>query len=825
MAIVYLARDLKHDREVAVKVLLPELAASIGGDRFEREIRLAAKLSHPHILALYDSGTTEDGLLFYVMPFVKGESLRDRLDRDGQLPIDDAIQITLEVAGALGHAHEQGIVHRDIKPENVLLQGGHALVADFGIARAASEGGGQKLTQTGMALGTPVYMAPEQAAGEKVGPSADLYSLGCMLYEMLAGEPPFTGKNAMAIMARHAMENVPSIRIVRSSVPEEVEDAIFAAMAKVPTDRPQTAADFSQLLGLPIGATASRRVALRHTASRRVPTLAGQAYEAPAPPPARPLWRRPLVWVGAVVVLGGAGAAAWKLAGGSPATPTTTGGLDPHSIAVLYFEDRSSDKQLAFLADGLTEGLIGTLGEVPGLSVVSKGGVETYRQTTIALDSVARALSAGTLIRGTVERDGDKIRVNVRLVEGGSGADYERTTVEQPATALLAVRDSLAGKVAELIRKRLGEEIKLQAQRHSTNSVAAWSLVQRAEQLRKDAAAAIAKDDSTARDRDFDAADSLLAAAEKEDGKWADPIALRARVAYQRSRIPGLEQEPAAKWIEAGIDHANRALAVNPKDPNALETRGNLQYWRFLLALEPDANKSRTLLLQAKADLEAATRINPTQAGAWASLSHLYYKTNGAVDVNIAARRALEADAFLDNAEAVLNRLFLSSYDLGQFTDAGAWCEATKRRFGGTVNANACELYLLATRAREPNVARAWLLADSVTALTAGGRREATRLEMNMLAAVVLARAGLGDSARRVIERSKGDAQIDPVRDVTLLGAFAYVELGDLRAAIEMLKVYFSANPTARSSYAADPGWQFKPLAENPEFRSLVETK
>src|SRR5262245_5578467 len=212
MATVYLGRDIKHEREVAIKVLNPELAASIGGERFEREIKLAAKLQHPHILGLFDSGEA-DGLLFYVMPFVKGESLRDRLDREGQLPIEDAVQITLEVADALGFAHSQNIVHRDIKPENVLVSNGHALVAGFGIARAASEGGGPTLTQTGMALGTPVYMAPEQAMGEKVGPTADIYSMGCMLYEMLAGEPPFTGKNATAIMARHAMEAVPSVRI------------------------------------------------------------------------------------------------------------------------------------------------------------------------------------------------------------------------------------------------------------------------------------------------------------------------------------------------------------------------------------------------------------------------------------------------------------------------------------------------------------------------------------------------------------------------------------------------------------------------------------
>jgi serine/threonine protein kinase len=273
MATVFLAMDIKHDREVAIKVLHPELSASIGADRFEREIKLAAKLQHPHILGMYDSGQA-DGLLYYVMPLVKGESLRDRLDREGQLPIDDAIQLILEVADALGHAHSQGIVHRDIKPENVLVANGHALVADFGIARAAQEAGGQKLTQTGMAVGTPVYMSPEQAVGDPVGPTSDLYSLGCMLYELLAGEPPFTAKNSQALMARHAMEAVPSIRIVRNTVPEEVEDAIFGAMAKVPADRPKDAAHFADLLGMPLGSTMTRRAAIRQTASRRVPTAA-----------------------------------------------------------------------------------------------------------------------------------------------------------------------------------------------------------------------------------------------------------------------------------------------------------------------------------------------------------------------------------------------------------------------------------------------------------------------------------------------------------------------------------------------------------------------
>src|SRR6185437_11940651 len=273
MATVYLARDLKHQRRVAIKVLRPELSASLGGDRFLREIRVAANLQHPNILGLYDSGEAE-GLLYYVMPFVAGESLRDRLNKEQQLPLHDALQITREAAEALQYAHEHGIVHRDIKPENILLMGGHALVADFGIARAV-EASGEKLTQTGMAVGTPHYMSPEQALGsDHVDARSDVYSLGCVLYELLIGQPPFTGPNAMAIMARHSMEVVPSLQVVRQSVPDEVEDAVLRALEKTPADRFQTMREFAECLAnaeaeVTVQRTASRRVA---TGARRVPT-------------------------------------------------------------------------------------------------------------------------------------------------------------------------------------------------------------------------------------------------------------------------------------------------------------------------------------------------------------------------------------------------------------------------------------------------------------------------------------------------------------------------------------------------------------------------
>jgi TolB-like protein/Flp pilus assembly protein TadD/predicted RNase H-related nuclease YkuK (DUF458 family) len=248
MATVYLAHDLKHDRLVALKVLSPDLAASVGADRFLREIKVVARLSHTHIVPLYDSGQA-GSLLYYVMPYVEGESLRQRLDREKQLPIDDAIQIARNVAGALDYAHRQHVVHRDIKPENVMLHEGEALVMDFGIAKAISAAGAETLTQIGLAVGTPAYMSPEQAAGDaEPDGRSDVYSLGCVLYEMLAGVPPFTGPTAQAVIGKRFTEPVPALRSVRPSVSDAIEQAVTKALAKVPADRFATAAGLAHAL-------------------------------------------------------------------------------------------------------------------------------------------------------------------------------------------------------------------------------------------------------------------------------------------------------------------------------------------------------------------------------------------------------------------------------------------------------------------------------------------------------------------------------------------------------------------------------------------------
>src|SRR5438045_4176500 len=269
MATVFLADDLKHHRSVAIKVLHSELAAALGAERFLREIEIAARLQHPHILPLYDSGAAA-GLLYYVMPYVEGESLRDRLAREKQLSQEDTLRIATEVASALAYAHSHGIVHRDIKPENIMLSGGTAVVADFGIARAVSVAGdGGHLTQTGTVIGTPAYMSPEQATGsEDIDGRSDQYSLACVVYEMLVGEPPFTGSTAQAIIARHSLDMVSPPSIVRATIPDAVEGASLRALAKLPADRYATTARLAEAVNTPSAATGAHRRATLERASR-----------------------------------------------------------------------------------------------------------------------------------------------------------------------------------------------------------------------------------------------------------------------------------------------------------------------------------------------------------------------------------------------------------------------------------------------------------------------------------------------------------------------------------------------------------------------------
>jgi TolB-like protein/tRNA A-37 threonylcarbamoyl transferase component Bud32 len=827
MATVYLARDARHDRQVAIKVLRPELAVSIGSDRFLREIKVAAHLQHPNILALYDSG--EAGrYLYYVMPFVEGESLRARLDREEQLPLADAVQLASEVADALQYAHARQIIHRDIKPENILIHESHALVADFGIARALSAAGGDKLTETGMAVGTPHYMSPEQGlGGEHLDGRADQYSLACVFYEMLVGQPPFQGPNAMAILARHSMESVPSLQVVRNSIPDELEEAVMRALEKTPADRFPTMREFADALcQADLGPTA-RRTSRASLQSLRRSTPRGNTPTSEAPRPAR--HRTARFWAIsalAVALVAGTGLGAWRVwHPGRVGAAASAGGLDPHRIAVLYFQDESSQGSLGYLADGLTEGLIRELEQVQGLDVISKGGVAPYRADSIPRDSVSRALQAGTLVTGDVEEQRGRFRVTVRLVDGESGADFERASFELPVGNVLAIQDTLAGKVASLIRSRLGEEIRLREQRHRTRNVNAWALVQRAEQSRKRGETLVQeKDTSGAIGQSFDAADSLYALAHAADPAWTEPLVGRASVAYRRSRLVGLDGSAARPWIEKGKKFAEQALSAAPQDPDALEIRGSLRYWGWLLNLEPDPAAARRLLADAEADLEAAVKVRPAQAGAWAMLSHLYNNTKGTTDAKLAGQRAYEADAYLSSADQVLNRLFLASYDLSQFVDAAHWCQEGSRRFPNDFKFTKCQLWLLTTKAREPDVSLAWKLADSLPGIVPAGRREIEGREARMLVAMVLARAGLMDSARRVAERARGGPDIDPTQTLAWDEIYVRILVGDKDEAIKALKSYLAANPKVRANLAEQPNWWFRTIEDDPRYKALVGT-
>jgi TolB-like protein len=821
MATVFLAQDLRHDRKVAIKVLRPDLSASLGADRFLREIKLAARLQHPNILGLFDSGAA-DGLLFYVMPFVEGESLRQKLDREKQLGIKEAIQLIREAADGLGYAHSLGVIHRDIKPENILLSGGHVLVADFGIARAVDEAGGQKLTETGMAVGTPYYMSPEQAMGAPVDARSDIYSLGCVLYELLAGEPPFTGSTPMAIIARHSLEAVPSIQVVRQSIPDDIEAIIMASLAKVPADRFRSMQEFSEALR---DADYSR--VTQRTATRPVPTREFRTQGMPARAEPVPGWRRPatlVAAVAAVLIAGGLGYMAWhRRASAGPQVTGAVAQLDPRRLAVLYFQNRGGSDSLGFVADGLTEALIHELSQVQGLQVISRNGVAPFKNHPVPPDSLGRLLSVGTLVDGTIAQSGNRLRVTVSLVNAGTGTEIGSTTLDRAREDVFSLEDDLSKAVSVLLRKQLGQEVALQTLRAGTKSTAAWETVQRAQRSTKDGDALMASGDSAGAARGFAAADSQLARAEALDRNWSAPPTLRGWLEYKRSRLaPSAPPAYHLERIQAGLAQAARALQLDPKDPDALELRGTLRYWRWLnnLVEQRDANQ---LFADAENDLRASVAANPTQASAWTTLSHLLLNKPGATaEAKLAALRAYDADPYLTNVNVTLWRLFSTSFDLEDPVEARHWCEEGQRRFPKDFRFVECQLWSFALKGVKPDIPKAWQLLGQYLALSPPELRELNRHKGEMYLAAALARAGLADSARAVALRARADPTLDPGREVAYFETIARLIMGDKDEALRQFSAYLASNPQLRESFAKDDTWELRPLRGDPRFIALV---
>jgi serine/threonine protein kinase/Tfp pilus assembly protein PilF len=418
MATVYLADDLKHHRKVAIKVLKPELGSLLGADRFAREIQIAASLTHPHILPLYDSGEAgiresgEDVLLWFSMPYIRGESLRQRLTRERQLSIDEAIKIVRQVAAALDHAHAHGLIHRDIKPENILLHEGEAMVTDFGIALSSQSAGQRgsgaedRLTQKGVTMGTPEYMSPEQAAGDRtLDARSDVYSLGCVLYELLAGEPPYTGATTQTILVKRFTDPIPRVRRLRATVPQSVEQAIMKALAVAPADRFATAAAFADALTQP----------------------------------------------------------ADKVGG-------------PTSIAVLPFLNLSREPENEFFADGITEDVIAQLSKIRALKVISRASVLPFKHREQSPRQIAAALDVATLLDGSVRWSGNRVRITAQLIDADTERQLWAETYDRELTDIFAIQSDVALQIAAALETELSPEEQRRIRKEPTRDVQAYQL-------------------------------------------------------------------------------------------------------------------------------------------------------------------------------------------------------------------------------------------------------------------------------------------------------------------------------------------------------------
>ena len=598
MAVVYLADDVRHKRSVAIKFVHPELAQAVGTERFLREIEIAAQLTHPHIVPLFDSGEV-DGRLFYVMPFLDGESLRQRLDRERQLPIPDAVGIARGVASALEYAHTRNVVHRDIKPENVLLYEGEALVTDFGIARAVSAAQSARITGTGLVVGTPEYMSPEQALDEGADARSDQYSLACVLFEMLAGEPPYSGSTPYSILSKRLVDPVPSVRRLRPTVPLVIDRAIARALARTPVDRFPSAGTFSAELAL---------------------------------------------------------------AAATPVTGTGVAAARPQraSIAVLPFRNLSADPENEYFADGITEDVIAHLSKIRDLTVISRSSVMQFRQRTTSVRDISATLGAATLLDGSVRRAGDRVRIVAQLVDGESDRQMWAETYDRKLDDIFAIQTDVALQIAAALRAELTPDERDRVERKPTDDLQAYQLFVQGRQWHirytEDALHRAIEFFQRALERDpsfaLPAAELAMCYLELAEGGTAPPDESYARAADMAARALHLDPESSEAhgtmgyllmvrdfaWADAEREF-QRALALSPSNADAYDLYGRLcaAHGRFDEAIEkaeraqeldPLAHRVdvATALLRGGRYAEAAERsraaleVDPASARARASL-------------------------------------------------------------------------------------------------------------------------------------------------------------------------------------------------------------
>jgi serine/threonine-protein kinase len=650
MATVYLAQDLKHERPVALKVLRPALAMSMGADRFRREITTAARLQHPHILSVHDSGETE-GLLWYTMPYVRGESLRDRLKREGRLPLDETLRITSEAGRALDYAHREGVIHRDIKPENILLTlDGDTLVADFGIARALGGPSENRLTQAGLALGTPAYMAPEQATGERgVDARTDQYSLAVVCYEMLTGRPPFEGSTGAAVIAKRFTSAMPAVRTQRPEVPEGAERALQRAMALDPAQRFGSVAEFVRALGA--AATSTPVAGVPAIPESVAPTVGATAASAAAP--ALPVSRRRWLVAGALAL-----AAALVTGGIALSRSGTAAGDDAAGtrLAVLPFENLG-DSANAYFADGMADAVRGKLTELDKLQVIARSSSTEYRGSAKSPQEIGRELGARYLLTGTVrwarEPDGTtRVQVSPELVDVRSGSaptNRWQESFDAPMTDVFKVQSDIAGKVASALDVALGAGEQDALGQRPTENLAAYDAYLQGEAIRAQSTdlgslrRAIARyEQAVKQDPAFALAWARLAGARSTQYVYGTPDPALARAATDalaraRSLAPASTATATAEWsVELGMHH-DAAAALAAVEPALARAPNDA----MLLRLVAEAELALGRLAPARVHAARAVALDPRTPFAFVTLGDVDARLGHWAEVRATAERAL----------------------------------------------------------------------------------------------------------------------------------------------------------------------------------------
>ncbi len=763
MATVYLAQDVKHERPVALKVLRPALAMSMGPDRFRREITTAARLQHPHILSVHDSGETE-GLLWYTMPYVRGESLRDRLKREGRLPLDEALRITSEAGRALDYAHREGVIHRDIKPENILLTlDGDTLVADFGIARALGGPSESRLTQAGLALGTPAYMAPEQATGERgVDARTDQYSLAVVCYEMLTGHPPFEGTTGAAIIARRFTAPMPTVRGQRAEVPEAVELALQRAMALDPANRFASVAEFVRALG-----------AAAATPVRGVPAIPDpEPTAAPEAPSSRRSWLVPRVLVPAALALVAA-LVVGVIALRSGATSGSGDAAANTRLAVLPF-DNLGDSNNAYFADGMADAIRGKLTELDRLQVIARESSTEYRGSTKSPQEIGKELGARYLLTGTVRwaraRDGtSRVEVSPELVDLGAGAaptSRWQESFDASLTDVFKVQSDIAGKVADALDVALGAGEQDAMRRRPTEDLPAYDAFLQGEAVRaasadldSDRRAAAHYQDAVSRDPAFALAWARLAGVRSSLYAYGTPDPALARGAIDalgraRNLAPGSTATAMAEYaVQLTLNH-DPAAALRSVQP-ALAAAPNDA---MLLRLVAGAELSLGRLAPAREHAERAVALDPRTPLAFATLSDVEARLGRWADARATIERAqaLEPGNLLIVARRVEARLLEGDLDGARRAVAEASPAVDHARVAAYVAGYA-------------NIG--WALSDPDRRLVLGlpvaafdgnaARRALVRAELRGWSGDTLAARALGDSAARLLRRQLAGAPRD----------------------------------------------------------------